>query len=147
MTIGTIVIRRPHRSTAYPDAAYCYRPSSVVCRSVTIVSPGKTAEPIEMPFGMWTAGCLKEARIRWGAHWRHLATTIEPSVCGGDAAFLSNYSDHLFSGYSLVATCREDYAITGRYELSLLSIRRRPCAFLEYCEVCSLMSRVKKALR
>jgi len=23
---------------------------------------------------------------RWGAHWRHLANTIEPSVCGGDAA-------------------------------------------------------------
>jgi len=25
-----------------------------VCLSVTIVSPAKTAEPIEMPFGMWT---------------------------------------------------------------------------------------------
>jgi len=25
-----------------------------VCRSVTIVSPAKTAEPIEMPFGLWT---------------------------------------------------------------------------------------------
>jgi len=23
---------------------------------------------------------------RWGAHWRHLANTTEPSVCGGDAA-------------------------------------------------------------
>ena len=36
----------------------CYRPSSVVClsvrRSVTVVSPAKTAEPIEMPFGIWT---------------------------------------------------------------------------------------------
>ena len=21
----------------------------------------------------------------WGAHWRHLANTIEPPVCGGDA--------------------------------------------------------------
>jgi len=37
----------------YVDAAYCYRRSSVVCRSVTIVSPAKTAEPIEMPFGLW----------------------------------------------------------------------------------------------
>ena len=27
-------IIRPHRSTTYVDAAYCYRPSSVVCRSV-----------------------------------------------------------------------------------------------------------------
>jgi len=22
----------------------------------------------------------------WGAHWRHLANTTEPSVCSGDAA-------------------------------------------------------------
>jgi len=29
-------------------------------------------------------------------YWRHLANTIEPSVCGGDAVLLSNYSDHLF---------------------------------------------------
>ena len=27
-------IIRPHRSTTYVDAAYSYRPSSVVCRSV-----------------------------------------------------------------------------------------------------------------
>ena len=56
---------KPHRSTTYVDAAYCYRPSSVVCRSVclpvcrslygyvTLVSSAKTAEPIEMPFGLW----------------------------------------------------------------------------------------------
>jgi len=25
-----------------------------VCWSVTIVSPAKTAEPIQMPFGLWT---------------------------------------------------------------------------------------------
>jgi len=28
--------------------------SSVFCLSVTIVSPAKTAEPIEMSFGLWT---------------------------------------------------------------------------------------------
>ena len=46
---------RLHRSTTYVDAAYCYRPSNVVCRSVglsvTLVGPAKTAAPIEMPFG------------------------------------------------------------------------------------------------
>jgi len=45
---------RPHRSTAYLDAACCYRPSSdcsVVCRSVTLVSPAKVTELIKMPFG------------------------------------------------------------------------------------------------
>jgi len=30
----------------------------------------------------------------WGAHWRHLKNTTEPSVCGGDV--ISNYFDHLF---------------------------------------------------
>jgi len=30
-----------------------YRPSSMVCRSVTVVSPVKTAKPIEMSFGLW----------------------------------------------------------------------------------------------
>ena len=49
-------IIRPHRSTMYVDAAYCYRPSSVVgrsvCRSVTVVSPATTDELIKMPFRM-----------------------------------------------------------------------------------------------
>jgi len=54
------------------------------------------AEPIDLPFGLWTrAGQRKHKfdRIRHGcanvprgrAHWRHLANTIEPSVCGGYA--------------------------------------------------------------
>jgi len=49
-----VIIIRPHRSTTYVNAAYCYRPSSMVCPSVglplTVVIPVKTAEPIEMPF-------------------------------------------------------------------------------------------------
>jgi len=34
------------------------------------------------------SGGPKEARIRptWGAHWRNLANTAEPSMCGIDAA-------------------------------------------------------------
>jgi len=47
-------IIRPHRSTTYVDAAYSYRPSTVVCRSVTLVSPTKTAASIELPFGLRT---------------------------------------------------------------------------------------------
>ena len=47
-------IIRPHRSATYVDVAYSYRPSSVVCRSVTLVSPAKTAAPIELPFGLRT---------------------------------------------------------------------------------------------
>ena len=33
--------------------------------------------------------------LHGGAYWRHLANTTEPSMCGGDADFLSNYFDHL----------------------------------------------------
>jgi len=40
--------------TTYIDAVCCYRPSIVVCRYVTLVSPAKTAEPIEVPFGLRT---------------------------------------------------------------------------------------------
>jgi len=46
------------------------------------VNCAKTAEPTEMSFGLWT-------RVGWrkhGSHWRHLANTIEPSMCGSDAA-------------------------------------------------------------
>jgi len=24
----------------------------------------------------------------WGVHWRHLANTTEPSMCGGDTAYV-----------------------------------------------------------
>jgi len=59
------------------------------------VSCAKTAESIEMPFGMWTRVGSRKHLLDWGAHWRHLANMIEPSVCGDDAAFLLNYFDHL----------------------------------------------------
>jgi len=48
-------ISRPHRTTTFVDAAYCYRPSSMVCRSVTLVRPAKMAEPIKMPFWLWSS--------------------------------------------------------------------------------------------
>jgi len=78
------------KSQYYVYTAYCYRRSSVVCLSVgrpvglsvclsvcwsvTIVSRAKTAEPIEIPFGMlikW--GGSREPFIRWDhivAPWR-----------------------------------------------------------------------------
>ena len=54
-----VVIIRPHRSTTYVDAAYCCRPSSVVCVSVGlsvgpsvchINEPCELAEAIDMLF-------------------------------------------------------------------------------------------------
>jgi len=56
---SVVAVVRPHRPYyTYLDAVYSYQPSSVVCRSVglsvTLASPAKTAEPIEMPFGLRT---------------------------------------------------------------------------------------------
>ena len=53
LTFGFLGHITVHCSTAYFDATYCCR-CSVVCRSVTIVSPAKMAEPIKMLFGLWT---------------------------------------------------------------------------------------------
>ena len=56
--------------------------------SVTIISPAKTAEPIEMPFGMWIRGRGQMKHVvHVGAYWHQLSNTTELSVCGGDAAF------------------------------------------------------------
>jgi len=53
--------------TTYVDAAY--RPSGVVCRSVClsvrVVNPAKTAEPIEIPFGLWTRLGPKNHSCTW----------------------------------------------------------------------------------
>ena len=45
---GCDSVFRPHGTTTYVDAAYCYRSSSVV------VSPAKMTEVIEMTFGLRT---------------------------------------------------------------------------------------------
>jgi len=50
-----IIIIRPHRSTTYVDAAYSYRPSSVVCRSVCL-SVCHTSEPCKN-------GCTDRAAV------------------------------------------------------------------------------------
>jgi len=67
---------RPHRSTTYVDVAYCYRRISVVCLSVGVSvchyrEPcAETAEPIEIPFGLWTQMGPRNRVLDEGAHWR-----------------------------------------------------------------------------
>jgi len=39
--------------------------------------------------------CPRKHVLDEGVHWRNLVNTTEPSVCGGNAAFLSNYVDHM----------------------------------------------------
>jgi len=55
-----------------------------VCLSVMIVSPVTTAEPIEMPSGLWTPVSPTKRILVGPAHWRHTANTIESSMCSGD---------------------------------------------------------------
>ena len=47
--------------------------------------------------GVWVVELSrpKEACIKYGAHWRSMTVTIVPSMCGSDAAFLSDYFDQL----------------------------------------------------
>ena len=76
----------------YIDVACCYRWSSIVClsvclsvgQSVTVLSLAKVAEP--MSFGLWTWVGPRNHILDGGAHWHHLANTIEPSMHGNDAA-------------------------------------------------------------
>ena len=44
---------------------------------------------------MDSAGPKKHELDEVRAHWRKMKNMIEPFVCGGDAAFFSNYFDHL----------------------------------------------------
>ena len=70
------------------------------------VSYAKTAEPIETPFGMWTRVGPRKHVLDGSADCCHLVNTIELSMCGGDAAFLSNFFDHLlFLFYCAVVLC------------------------------------------
>jgi len=50
------------------------------------------AELVKMPFEVWNRVCPRKRMLEVGAHWHSLANM---SMCGGDAAFLSNYFDCL----------------------------------------------------
>jgi len=54
-------------------------------------------EPIKMSLGTLTQVGLRKHVVDGDAHWRNLANTTEPSMCGGDVAFLSNYFNHLLN--------------------------------------------------
>ena len=64
------VIIRPHRSTTYVDASYCYRSSSMVCQSVCL-SVCHTSAPCKN-------GCTD-----WGAVWVEDSGPWEPLISWG----------------------------------------------------------------
>jgi len=45
------------------------------------------AEPMEITFGIWTWVGPGKHILDGGAHWRHLANTIELYIYGGDCPF------------------------------------------------------------
>jgi len=66
-------------------------------RQHTAVSCAKMAELIDLPFGLYTqvgerkhkCNCIFQVAPmcpHGRVHWRHLANTIDPFVCGNDAA-------------------------------------------------------------
>ena len=62
------------------------------------------------------AGQTVQSGIRWGAHWRHLACTIERPMHGIGTA-LSNYFDHFWGvsvKFSFVVSHRWLFAIAGQ---------------------------------
>jgi len=62
------IIIRTHRSTTYVDAAYCYRLSSVVCRSVCHNSePCKKGCTDQDAVWVEYSGWPREPCIRWGS--------------------------------------------------------------------------------
>jgi len=91
----------------------------------TAVSCAKTAEPIDLPFGFRTR--MDEwkhmfDRIRQVAptcqhgkpHCRHMAKTIELSVCGGDAVLcqITLTTSKIYDKYSKIMETRKDKPIT-----------------------------------
>jgi len=64
---------RPHHSTVNVDAPYCYRWSSVVCRStsVMIVNPAKNGCIDQHAVWVVDSGELMEPFIRWGLRSAH----------------------------------------------------------------------------
>ena len=83
-----------HCSTTYVDAAYCYRRSMQYDRE-----PCKTAEPIEMPFGMWTPAGLKKYVLDGVTLAQTMANTTEPVCVRRRCGLMSSYFGHLLPFY------------------------------------------------
>ena len=89
--VVVVVVVRPHSSTMYSDAAYCYRPISVVNWSVclvTVVSSTKTTELIKIPFGLW-------AQMAHGIMGGHIHPPWEGEILRGKGRPIVKYRDTL----------------------------------------------------
>jgi len=91
---------RPHRSTTYVDAAYCYRPCSVVCLSVSL-SVCHASEPCKNSFtdpdAVWVedSGGPKVPCIRW----RSISPIGRGNFEGGKGRPIVKYRDTQLTGF------------------------------------------------
>ena len=95
------------------------------------MSPAKTDELIKMPFvGGRSYGLNKFSSeiSRWGAHWRHLANTVERSVARR-CDLVSNYFDRLFK-QTLSRTAVLPIVTTPLYCECVDSVLARLCSFV-----------------
>ena len=79
------------------------------------MSCAETAEPIDLPFGLRTRVGRRKHEfnhirqvaptcLHGRAHWRHLANTIEPSVCGSDVVLCQITLTTCYHYYNSVVT-------------------------------------------
>jgi len=111
-------------------------------RRQSTVGCAKTCEPIDLSFGLWTrVGQRKHKfnRIRQMVpmcphrrqHWRHLANTIERSVCmRRRCGRMSNYFDHMLLLSSLLSLL--PLVMTQHYTSALKWTVLRSCNVLSY---------------
>jgi len=81
-------------------------------RRHSAVSCAKMAEPIDLPFGLWTRVDRRKQKLNrirqvaptcslMRARWRHMVNTTESSVFRQRYGLMSNYFDHLFNWLQL----------------------------------------------
>ena len=90
-------IIRPHRTTTYIDAAYCYRPSSVVCRSVCLSQSSALQKRRTDRDAVWVVDSsgLKEPCITWrswSAAWKWAILGKGASHCKVYGLFAVSYT-------------------------------------------------------
>jgi len=73
-----------------------------------------------MPFGLRTWVSPKKHVLDGGAHWRHLANTIEQYMCGSNAAFLSNYFNDLLTMLLIVEPITLEMAVVNPLKVALV---------------------------
>jgi len=107
-------------------------------KGLSAMSCAKTAELVNLPFWLWTPVGQRKHKFNrihqvaimcppmW-AHWRHLANTAEPSVCGSDAVLCkitltTCFILFAFSALTLLVCHQEDHLACKKLDDEVLII-------------------------